>query len=59
MALPRFVVLKSKYNNKYLRNINEDEQVHGFLQFSGEEVVSPYAKLEVEMAKSGGGTGAY
>jgi len=55
MALPRFVVLKSKYNNKYLRYINEDVEVHGFLQFSGEEVVSPYTKLEVEMAKSGGG----
>ncbi|KAK4254442.1 hypothetical protein QN277_009826 [Acacia crassicarpa] len=55
MSLPRFVVLKSNYNNKYLRYIQEDVQVHGFLQFSGEEVVSPYAKFEVEMAKSGHG----
>ncbi|GFY94439.1 hypothetical protein Acr_09g0008850 [Actinidia rufa] len=55
MALPRFVVLKSNYNSKYLRYINEDVQVHGFLQFSGEEVVSPYVKYEVEMAKNGKG----
>ncbi|XP_028085811.1 uncharacterized protein LOC114286803 [Camellia sinensis] len=54
MALPRFIVLKSKYNNKYLRYINEDvQQVHGFVQFSGEEVVSPYVKFQVEWAKSG------
>ncbi|KAI9112702.1 hypothetical protein K1719_016368 [Acacia pycnantha] len=51
MSLPRFVVLKSNYNNKYLRYIQEDVQVHGFLQFSGEEVVSQYAKFEVEMVK--------
>ncbi|KAI9107258.1 hypothetical protein K1719_021646 [Acacia pycnantha] len=55
MSLPSFVVLKSNYNNKYLRYIQEDVQVHGFLQFSGEEVVSPYAKFEVEKAKSGHG----
>lgn len=50
--LPRFVVLKSNYNGKYLRYIKEDVNVHGFLQFCGEEAVSPYAKYEVEMAKS-------
>ncbi|KAJ9697200.1 hypothetical protein PVL29_009122 [Vitis rotundifolia] len=55
MALPRYVVLKSKYNNKYLRYIHEDVEVHGFLQFSGEEVVTPYSKYQVEMAKSGKG----
>ncbi|KAA8544856.1 hypothetical protein F0562_019640 [Nyssa sinensis] len=55
MALARFVVLKSKYNDKYLRYIKEDSEVHGFVQFSGEEVVSPYAKYEVVMAKSGKG----
>ncbi|KAI9073323.1 hypothetical protein K1719_044713 [Acacia pycnantha] len=55
MSLPRFVVLKSNYNNKYLPYIQEDVQVHGFLQFSGVEVVSLYAKFEVEMAKSGHG----
>ncbi|KAK4275747.1 hypothetical protein QN277_018778 [Acacia crassicarpa] len=55
MSLPRFVVLKSNYNKKYLHYIQEDVQVHGFLKFSEEEVVSPYAKFEVEMAKSGNG----
>ncbi|KAA8521725.1 hypothetical protein F0562_012398 [Nyssa sinensis] len=55
MALPRFVVLKSDYNNKYLHYVKEDVQMHGFLQFSGDEVVSPYVKYEVEMAKSGRG----
>ncbi|KAL6337933.1 hypothetical protein AAG906_005398 [Vitis piasezkii] len=55
MALPRYVVLKSKYNNKYLRYIHEDVQIHGFLQFSGEEVVTPYSKYQVERAKNGGG----
>ncbi|KAI9114103.1 hypothetical protein K1719_014753 [Acacia pycnantha] len=55
MSLPRFVVLKSNYNKKYLRYIHEDVKVHGFLQFSGEEVMSPDVKFEVEMAKSGNG----
>ncbi|GFY94440.1 hypothetical protein Acr_09g0008860 [Actinidia rufa] len=55
MALPRFVVLKSNYNGKYLRYIHEDGQVHGLLQFSGEKIVSPYVKYEVEMAKNGKG----
>ncbi|KAA8544866.1 hypothetical protein F0562_019739 [Nyssa sinensis] len=55
MELPRFVVLKSIYNRKYLHYVKEDVQMHGFLQFSGDEVVSPYAKYEVEMAKSGRG----
>ncbi|KAI9077515.1 hypothetical protein K1719_040537 [Acacia pycnantha] len=55
MSLPRFLVLKSNYNKKYLRYIQEDVPFHGFLQFSGEEVVTPYAKFEVEMAKSGNG----
>ncbi|KAK4254440.1 hypothetical protein QN277_009824 [Acacia crassicarpa] len=53
MSLPRFVGLKSE-DNKYLRyvSIQEDIQMHGFLKFSGGEVVSPYAKFEVERAKS-------
>ena len=55
MALPKYVVLKSKYNNKYLRYIHEDVEVHRFLQFSGEEVVSPYSKYQVERAKIGKG----
>ncbi|KAM1778300.1 hypothetical protein ACFX1S_040022 [Malus domestica] len=52
--LPRYMVLQSKYNAKYLSYVKEDVQIHGFLKFSGEEVVSPYAKLQVEMAKSSG-----
>ncbi|KAK4275746.1 hypothetical protein QN277_018777 [Acacia crassicarpa] len=55
MSLSRFVVLKSNYNKKYLRYIHEDVKVQEFLQFSGGEVVSPYVKFEVEMAKSGNG----
>ena len=38
MALPKYVVLKSKYN-EYLRYIHEYVQIHGFLQFSREEIV--------------------
>lgn len=57
ITLPRFVVLKSNHNNKYLSytNISEenvDQVPTGFLKFSGEEVGSHYAKFEVEMAKS-------
>ncbi|XP_021905328.1 uncharacterized protein LOC110820206 [Carica papaya] len=51
MALPKFIVLKSKYNNQYLRYVQDDSQVHSFLQFSGENVVSPFTKLEVVSAK--------
>ncbi|ONI21764.1 hypothetical protein PRUPE_2G087400 [Prunus persica] len=54
-TLPRYMVLKSKYNAKYLSYVKEDVQIHGFLKFSGEEVVSLYSKFHVEMAK--GGTG--
>ncbi|KAB2625473.1 hypothetical protein D8674_017133 [Pyrus ussuriensis x Pyrus communis] len=52
--LPRYVVLQSRYNAKYLSYVREDVQIHGFLKFSGQEVVRPYAKLQVEMAKSSG-----
>ncbi|TQD90952.1 hypothetical protein C1H46_023473 [Malus baccata] len=54
--LPRYVVLQSRYNAKYLSYVKEDEQIHGFLKFFGEEVVSTYAKFHVEMAKSSGAT---
>ncbi|KAM1807805.1 hypothetical protein ACFX15_029874 [Malus domestica] len=54
--LPRYVVLQSRYNAEYLSYVKEDEQIHGFLKFSGEEVVSTYAKFHVEMAKSSGAT---
>ncbi|CAL5398569.1 unnamed protein product [Camellia sinensis] len=54
LALPRFAVLKSNYNDKYLRYIHEDGEMHGFLQFSGEQVSSPYSKFELETAKTSG-----
>lgn len=60
MALPRFVVVKSNHNKKYLRYIKEDGEENapaGFLKFSGEEAGSHYAKYEVEMAKSSGNKG--
>ncbi|CAL9005951.1 unnamed protein product [Prunus brigantina] len=50
-TLSRYMVLKSRYNAKYLSYVKEDVQIHGFLKFSGEEVVSPYAMFHVEMAK--------
>ncbi|KAM7489386.1 hypothetical protein LguiB_026870 [Lonicera macranthoides] len=53
MALPRFIGLQSKSNSKYLHYIKEDvDQTRGFLRSSGEEVVSPYAKFEVQIAKN-------
>ncbi|KAM7472626.1 hypothetical protein LguiA_010809 [Lonicera macranthoides] len=55
MALPKIFVLKSKYNNKYLQYVKEDVEVHGFNKLSGENLLSPYAKYEVEMAKTGDG----
>ncbi|CAL1383679.1 unnamed protein product [Linum trigynum] len=50
--LPRYVVLKCKYNNKYMRYTHEDVQQHGLLQFTGEQAVSPYAKFQVEPSKT-------
>lgn len=58
MSLPRFVVIKSVSNLKYLRYIHEDaECVKGSLRFSGVEAVSPYAKFQVEMATSAAAQG--
>ncbi|KAM7500030.1 hypothetical protein LguiA_024444 [Lonicera macranthoides] len=60
MALPRLVGLQSKSNGKYLHYIkedNDDDEVQGFLRFSGEGVVSPYAKFEVELSKNWAGAG--
>ncbi|KAE9459992.1 hypothetical protein C3L33_08066, partial [Rhododendron williamsianum] len=53
LALPRFAAIQSSFHpGKYLRYLVEDGQRHGFLQFSGEEIVSPYGKFEIERAKS-------
>ncbi|KAG5538538.1 hypothetical protein RHGRI_019201 [Rhododendron griersonianum] len=52
LALPRFAAIQSSFHpGKYLRYLVEDGQRHGFLQFSGEEIVSPYGKFEIERAK--------
>ncbi|XP_050144950.1 uncharacterized protein LOC126620726 [Malus sylvestris] len=54
--LPRTLALK--YKNKYLRYIHQDvENLHGVLQFSGDDIVSPYTKLHVEPAANGGNNG--
>lgn len=55
-TLPRFVVLKSAYNGKYLSKISNEESTEKglpatFLKFHGEEIASPYAKFEVEIVK--------
>lgn len=55
MALPRFIGLQSKSNSKYLHYVKEDVQARGFLRSSGEEVVSPYAKYEVQIANNWAG----
>ncbi|PQQ00694.1 uncharacterized protein Pyn_40088 [Prunus yedoensis var. nudiflora] len=59
-TLPRFVVVTSNTNGKYLRYIDEDiknEVPAGYLKFSGQEAGSQYAKFEVEKAKSSGNEG--
>ncbi|KAI8553380.1 hypothetical protein RHMOL_Rhmol05G0011200 [Rhododendron molle] len=58
LALPRFAVIQSIIlEKKYLRYIHEDGDLHGCLQFSGEEIVSPFAKFEIERAKTARNTG--
>ncbi|CAI9109402.1 OLC1v1009218C1 [Oldenlandia corymbosa var. corymbosa] len=50
-ALPRRVAFQSKYNSKYLSFIPDNiEEIEGFLRFSGDKVVSPFTKFEVERA---------
>ncbi|KAL0538381.1 hypothetical protein IC582_027399 [Cucumis melo] len=50
-TVPKYFTLKSRQNGRYLRYINDDKTMHGFLKFSGTQVVSPFAKFEVEKAK--------
>ncbi|KAI5317782.1 hypothetical protein L3X38_037489 [Prunus dulcis] len=51
--LPRFFALKSKKNEKHLQYIHQDiEKLHGILQFSGDNVVSPYAQFQMVAATS-------
>ncbi|XP_022150379.1 uncharacterized protein LOC111018555 [Momordica charantia] len=51
VQLPRHVALKSKYNANYLRYLNEASPVQTFLQYSGDTVLSPYTKFDIEQAK--------
>ncbi|TYG77846.1 hypothetical protein ES288_D02G008700v1 [Gossypium darwinii] len=52
---PRFIVLKSHQNNKYLGFDHEKgDYKDGYLKFSETRVASPYAKFEVEIAQRGG-----
>ncbi|XP_030501272.2 uncharacterized protein LOC115716583 [Cannabis sativa] len=54
--LPRFVVLKSMWNGKYLRKMSKDESNEKgmnatFLKFEGEDITSPLVKFAVEIAQ--------
>ncbi|KAG6592982.1 hypothetical protein SDJN03_12458, partial [Cucurbita argyrosperma subsp. sororia] len=52
VQLPRFAALKSKYNDNYLRYINETcSPVRSFLQYSGKDILSPFTKFEFEQAR--------
>ena len=50
-TVPKYFTIKSKSNGRYLRYINDDKIMHGFLKFTGTHVVNPFAKFEVEKAK--------
>ncbi|CAL1353580.1 unnamed protein product [Linum trigynum] len=52
MALPLYMLLLSKSNNKYMKYVHEDGDHHGFLQFSDVDVASPYARFEIEPSKT-------
>ncbi|KAJ8422785.1 hypothetical protein Cgig2_006756 [Carnegiea gigantea] len=54
-ALPSLLCLGSVYNDKYLRYRYENVQTRGLLQFTGENVMGPYAQFEVEKAKTWAG----
>ncbi|KAG5547077.1 hypothetical protein RHGRI_012941 [Rhododendron griersonianum] len=58
LGLPRFAMFQSTVRQKnYLRYRHQDGELHGFLQFSEEEIVSPFAKFEIEKAKTAGNNG--
>ncbi|GMI64447.1 hypothetical protein HRI_000114000 [Hibiscus trionum] len=56
-ASPSFIVLKSDVNNQYLGLIHEKGESYGYLKCSETQIMSPYAKFEVEMATSRGTDG--
>ncbi|CAL1410185.1 unnamed protein product [Linum trigynum] len=45
-------MLKNHHNQRYLRFTHEDTAQHGFLQFTGETVISPHVKFEVQHSTS-------
>ncbi|XP_061993948.1 uncharacterized protein LOC133711887 [Rosa rugosa] len=51
--LPRFLVLNSSWNDRYL-SLMKDVPA-GFLKSDGKQVVSPQAKFEMEIAETGNG----
>ncbi|MFQ6627823.1 hypothetical protein Gotur_008337 [Gossypium turneri] len=55
-ASPRFIVIKSNETDKYL-GIEQEERLFCCLKCSENQVMSPYAKFEVERAQSGGTDG--
>ncbi|KAF4361021.1 hypothetical protein F8388_016830 [Cannabis sativa] len=59
VILPRFVVIKSVVNNKYLKRISKEESskkgVHDtFLTFLADDISSRYIKFEIETAQKDG-----
>ncbi|CAN0925556.1 hypothetical protein LINGRAHAP2_LOCUS34827 [Linum grandiflorum] len=49
MKLPKYVVLKSMYNDKYLSYRDEaGKEQDGFLQFSESDPTSPFSKFEIK-----------
>ncbi|KAE8723877.1 hypothetical protein F3Y22_tig00011718pilonHSYRG00209 [Hibiscus syriacus] len=52
-----FIVLKSNVNNQYLGFIREKGESYGCVKSSETQILSPYAKFEVEMATSPGTDG--
>ncbi|CAI0428535.1 unnamed protein product [Linum tenue] len=53
MGFPKYVLLKSMYNNKYLRCIDEAGKQQGFLQFSGDDAASLDSRFEIITTSSG------
>ncbi|XP_058215693.1 uncharacterized protein LOC131326825 [Rhododendron vialii] len=56
LALPRFAVFQLKSRHTYLRYIPDDGELHGTLQFTGEEMGSPCYNNKYWMAKSSSDT---
>lgn len=52
-VLPRFIALESAAVEKFMYFVEEEVDLHGAVMAHGETLLSPYAKLEVEPARSG------